>query len=394
MRAFTLIGILLGGSLLVAPRSLAQEAASPGDDERRTVTVEAEGYNKDDAVRQALRKALEQGAGVWISSQSEVRNFELLRDTIYSMANGIVTDYQILDQREVAGGTWKARIRATVSRSTVVQQWGEIRATLEQMGNPRIMILIDERIDERPQPASIVERRIAEMFTKAGFNVMSRTGFNDQQRREADAALIKGDDAKLQQLAKDIGAHVYIRGYARADWAGLREVFGNPVAFYNCTVMAEAYRTDTNTMLASESIPARERGVRGTRTNSPQAAMQALVAATFPDTDRREPVLAIKLFESVMEKWAREIGGGGEIVFEVERMDFANYVRLRRALEQLRGIQSVHGDFSDGYATYRLTADINAQTFAELLLDPPLSELVEVRDVKPNRVRAAAVRAN
>ena len=69
----------------------------PPPTEAKTVRVKAEGYNHDDALKQALRKALEQGAGVQISAHSQVQDYVLIRDTIYSRAAGIVKDYRILN---------------------------------------------------------------------------------------------------------------------------------------------------------------------------------------------------------------------------------------------------------------------------------------------------------
>lgn len=46
------------------------------------VTVTGQGTNKDDAVRDAQRKAVENGAGTFIYSQSQTKDFALVKDTI------------------------------------------------------------------------------------------------------------------------------------------------------------------------------------------------------------------------------------------------------------------------------------------------------------------------
>jgi hypothetical protein len=383
-RYATLLTVLT--AILIAAPAPAQVSG-----QEKVVEVEGEGYSKEDSLKQALRAALEQGAGTQIASFTRVENFELARDTIYSRASGIVTDYTILDQREMAGGTWLCKVRATVRPDAVAAAWGEVVNVLDQVGNPTIMVLINEKIDERPQDSSIVESRIKEMFSEAGFRVMSRTGVEEKHRREAEAALLEGDNAKLIRLAKDAGANILIRGSARADWAGIREVYNMPVAFYNCTVMAEAYYTDSGELLASESIPTRERGVRSHRTRSPQAAMQALVDATFPDKDQRQPVLAQKLFDSVMEKWSVQISAGGTIELDVERMSYRSYVKLKKALAALERVQSVDGEFDEGHAKLRIKAQINAETLAELLIDEPFESMLEIDTQKMNVIKAHGV---
>ena len=68
------------------------------------VSATGEGITPDAARDDALRKALEQGGRVEISSYSQVDNFVLIRDTIYSRADGIITDYKILEQGAGMGG--------------------------------------------------------------------------------------------------------------------------------------------------------------------------------------------------------------------------------------------------------------------------------------------------
>lgn len=380
--------------LFASVPAFAQPATPSGaPEEVRRVTVTAEGFNRDDALKQALRKALEKGAGIEIAAHSEVRDFALIRDTIYSRAAGIVSEYEVRKAEEIAGGLWSVTIEAVVRPSAVARAWGEVQNVLDQIGRPKIMVWIDEQIDGRPQDESIVAGRIEQMFLKAGFDLVERKAMEDIRRREARDAANEKDAAKLARLAKDAGAHLLIRGAARADQAGLRDVYGARIAFYSCSVQAKVYYTDTGKLLVSESIPSRERGLRSHTSFSPQAARAALVAATFPDSDaRREPVLAIRLFESVMQQWATELSAGGTIQLEVADIDFTTFVRLKQALSEIDGVRSVDGDFSKSAGLFRLQAPLSAQTLAELLIEKPFAGWLEVVDLKPNRIQARAIR--
>jgi hypothetical protein len=359
----------------------------------RTVRVTAEGYNRDDALKQALRQALEQGGEVQIASYSQVSNFELIRDTIYSRAAGIVTDYRIVEEKPGPGGTVLMTIEAQVRNSAIAEAWGEVQNVLDQVGRPRMMVVIDETIDGELQRDSIVAARIEQMFAKAGFDLVERGAIEDLLRREGEDALKEGNDAKFQRLAKDAGAHILIRGSANANQAGLENLYGVPAAFYNCDVLAKVYWTDTGRLVTSESIPVTRRGVRARREYSPQAARDALVQATFPDVPpgpRRQPPLAVRLYESTMEQWATQISFGGEIMLEVEGLNFRAYTQLRRALAELERVESVQGDFTRGQGVFRLRAKVSADTLAERLTDPPFDRLIEVIDLKPNRIQAKA----
>ncbi|MBN2448061.1 MAG: hypothetical protein JXO22_15130 [Phycisphaerae bacterium] len=368
----------------------AQTSEEPAETRLERVTVTAEGYSRDDAIKQALRMALEKGAGVQIASFSNVENFELIRDTIYTRAFGIVTDYRITAEKPGAGGTVWITIEATVRNSAVAEAWGEVQNVLDQIGRPKMMVVIDEYIDGRLQQDSIVAARIEQMFTKVGFEMVERRGVAELNQREANDAQDERDAAKLARLAKDAGAQILIRGTANADRAGLENLYGVPAAFYNCDVLAKVYWTDTGRLVTSASLPVTRKGVRSRKEFSPQAARAALAAATFPDEadTRRLPALAIRLYESTMENWSTQISAGGEITLEVDNLEFESYVKIRRALGEIERLDSVNGDFTKGQGIFRIKAKIDAATLAELLIETPFKDLLEVTDLKPNRIQA------
>jgi hypothetical protein len=383
--------------LLLALPAIAQQTP-PGSqtvapDEAKTVTVTAEGYDRDDAVKRALRKALEQGAGVQLAAYSNVENYMLLRDTIYSRAAGVVRDYRVLEEKPGAGGTVIVTVEATVRPDAVAATWGEVQNVLDQIGRPRVMVWIDEHIDGQLQKDSIVAARIEELFTKAGFDLVAREGIEDLRRRAAAEAREEGNAAKLAQLAKQSGAHLLIRGSANANRAGIENIYNVPAAFYNCDVQARVYYTDTGKLIASESLPQTRAGVRSRKEFSPQAARSALVQATFPDVDNpaRPPSLANRIYETVMEQWSTQITAGGEIELEVQGLDFKGYVQIKKTLTEIENVKRVDGDFTKGIATFRIRAELGAETLAERLAEPPFEQWLEITDVNLSRIQARAV---
>jgi hypothetical protein len=388
----SLAGLMAALPLLGQQTPPNTEPAAEG--QPKTVTVTAEGYDRDDAIKRALRMALEQGAGVQIAAYSNVENYVLLRDTIYSRAAGIVSDYRVLEEKPGAGGTTIVTIEATVRPDAVAATWGEVQNLLDQIGRPRIMVWIDEHIDGRLEKDSIVAARIEELFTKAGFDLVARDALDDIRRRAAAEAREEGNAAKLAQLAKDFGAHIFIRGSANANRAGLENIYNVPAAFYNCDVQARVYYTDTGKLIASESLPQTRAGVRSQKEFSPQAARAALVKATFPEADSPalRPPLANRIYEAVMEQWSTQITAGGEIELEVQGLDFKGYVGLKKALADVSNVKRVDGDFAKGIATFRIKADLSAETLATRLTEPPFEQWLEVTDLKLNRIQAAAMR--
>lgn len=380
--------------MLAAVASPARAQDDQPEIREKEVRVTAEGLNRDDAVQQALRKALEQGAGVQLAAFSEVEDFVLIRDTIYSRADGIVTDYRVVDEREGPGGTVIVTVEATVRNDAVARAWGEVQNVLDQIGRPKMMVVIDEQIDGETQRESYVATRLEEMFTKSGFDLVEPGAVEDIRARERADAERDLDQDKLARLAKEAGAHILIRGTANANRAGIEQLYGVPTAFYNCDCQAKVFWTDTGKLIASESMPPVRRGVRSRREFSPQAARFALISATFPDAGRsraNEYPLAERLYESVMRHWAEQISAGAQIVLEVADLEFRDYLQLKKALETVDNIASVHGDFTKRTGTFRLKAKLSAETLAERLTESPFDEWLEIHDLKPMRIQARGI---
>jgi hypothetical protein len=346
------------------------------------VTVSGEGLSEDAALRDALRRALEQGGGSEISSHSNVENFQLIRDTIYARADGIVSDYKILEKGEGAGGTVFVKIAAKVNKSAIATTWGEVQNVLDQVGRPGIAISILERIDGVVQDSSILESQLENRLLKAGFNVYARAQLEEIARKEGGDAASEGNVAKMQAIAKDFGTQIFITGTAQANAAGVSELAGQAVAMYNGDGMIKMFHTDTAQLLASESLANWRGGARGFHTLSPQAGKKALENAGQELVDR--------LYANVMRHWATQISAGGELVLEVEGMNMGEAIRLKKRLESMDPdrILNVNHQMTKGVSTFRIKAKMTGETFVEHLVEGEFAELIDVIDLKSNRIQA------
>ncbi len=59
-----------------------------------TLTVSSDGPTKDDAVKNALRTAIEQSYGAFVSANTSILNDELVKDEIVTVSNGSIKDYK------------------------------------------------------------------------------------------------------------------------------------------------------------------------------------------------------------------------------------------------------------------------------------------------------------
>lgn len=395
MKAISMSRIQGGLSARVATKAMVVMllAVMSGPALGQVVTVRAtgEGLSAKDAERAALTQALEQAAGLEIGSFSEVQDFELIRDRIFSRAVGTIADFTVLDTQRQADGTFRVTVSAKVNPADIMQlSWVEVRNQLSLSGNPKILVLIDERIDGQLQPDSIVQTRLMQMFAERGFDLVSAAGVNRLKTRLSEAAGIQGNVERVAELAKRENAQVIIQGTSNANFAELKRIGGVSLAMYNCDVAAEAYWTDTGDLISAESIPAGRSGAQADR-RSPQAARKALVKTTFPDPDEVRVTavpLADRLVRSIIKRWVSESTGGGLIELEVRDVDFGAYMEIKRKLEEVGEITDVNAEFGDRIAQFRLSTKLNGQQLAELLFGRGIGDYIEINNVKARRIEA------
>ncbi len=374
--------IVLTASLVAWGQAPAAAPPPPKPDQVITVEAEGEGTSRELAVKMALRAALEKGGKQEIFSDSKVQNFQLMHDTIISRAQGIIKDYKIIKEQPVVGGTIKVWIRAEVSKNVLAQSWGEVQNVLKQIGRPKILVWINERIDKELEEQSILETNIEERLLKSGFDLVDKKAVDAIRKRESADAAAEDNIKKLQSIAKEAEAHIFIHGTANANQAGIEDLYGAPVAFYNCDAQVKVYYTDTATLLASKGLPNTRGGARGRKEYSPQAGKMALANVSQPLVD--------DLYEQIMVQWATAISAGGDLSLEVEGLKFKEANQLKKLIAGIQGVSEVNMEMTKGVPRYRIKATLGGQDLAEKLSEGEFEKLIEVVDVKLNRIQAKA----
>ena len=95
---------------------------------------------REQALNNALREAVKQGVGTIIDSETEVQNWEVIRDEVYSSAKGYVKKYKITRDERV-GNAWYVEIDAEVASSDIQGKLADLRILHKKMGNKRVMVI-------------------------------------------------------------------------------------------------------------------------------------------------------------------------------------------------------------------------------------------------------------
>ncbi len=113
MKTNPLLFIFLGWMLIAfSPALSAEEITVEAEGSARYYTGE-EAEAKRNALREAQRNAVNQGAGMLLTSETEVRDFDLVSDRILSKSKGILKNYEILEEGP-QGTEYIVRIKATI----------------------------------------------------------------------------------------------------------------------------------------------------------------------------------------------------------------------------------------------------------------------------------------
>lgn len=96
--------------ILVSIKSFAQEP-----DKTVSITVSGIGKTQDEAKQSALRSAIEQAFGAFISSKTEILNDQVVADQMASVSAGNIQSFTMLNESQLPDGSWASTLRAIVS---------------------------------------------------------------------------------------------------------------------------------------------------------------------------------------------------------------------------------------------------------------------------------------
>lgn len=85
--------------------------------ENKTIalTTSGQGANKDESKQKALRNAIEQAFGTFISSKTEILNDQITTDDLVSISNGNIQSFEVLSETQLPNNEWSTTVKSVVS---------------------------------------------------------------------------------------------------------------------------------------------------------------------------------------------------------------------------------------------------------------------------------------
>lgn len=128
---------------------------SINDDKTLTLTVSGNGKTLEEAKSNALRSAIEQAFGAFISSKTEILNDNLVKDEIVSVANGNIQKFEIISQVEIPNNGYAMTLNATVSISKLTSFAQSKGVSIEVKGGLFAANIIQQELNEKAELISL-----------------------------------------------------------------------------------------------------------------------------------------------------------------------------------------------------------------------------------------------
>lgn len=316
----------------------AQGQAIPGStDTWVTVQDGAAGTGlkaKDEAVAAALRKAVEQACGVFLTSKSKTVDYKPVYDKVFAGAVGYVLEHKVLKTWEADGITW-VRLSARVSNQKFEQDWVRIAHTLHQENNPRVVVVISEgglMTASGPvtrEEAGLAQSKIEEFFLSKGLVLVDRGTTQNVSKRDIMLASIKDDTNEVAAIGARFKADVVVVGQATAKLGQRIHVAGTALNQFVASMNIRVIRTDSAQLLVSKTF--------GPVTSNSMTAAGGEDKAMTKLAEESAPVL----LKEMLEAWRKQINVTRHVELLISGMDYKAWKAFSEEAQTIRGVQNV-----------------------------------------------------
>ena len=205
---------------------------------------------REEARRMAYRDAIEKALGACVAGITEMENFAVTRDKVFSRSKGLVKDFKIISEFVDADGVLNIKGSCKVAEKAFDGTLGP--EVIAMLGNPRIMILVDEKVGGSRPFISTTEAELMRIFEKAGYLIVDP----DQAKTllHLDPTQAFDDPVKLSEAARTLRADIIIVGRATAGAFASQKVYGIPLYGVSGTVQLKAILTQTAYQISSKTI--------------------------------------------------------------------------------------------------------------------------------------------
>ena len=307
----------------------------------QTVTVEGVGVDRDSAMRDAARMAVEQVAGMYLNSDTVVSNTSVELDEILTHAQGYVQNINVLSE-SMSGGEYRVRASVDVNTDANSPFMKRMDAVM-RLSDPRIgvVILTDDNDSQNYYEAAttrghdtILETALNERLLAIGFKHVVDVSLLSQLQDSALLNAVYRGDSRLPYGTNtaDRPIDYLVIGRSHADGYAIKipdnhgGYVTSPMSSARTHLDLKIISLGTSTIIGTYSVDGQ--GVENSENLARRKSRQAAAVKA-----------AEKLEQQFMKAAANAFSG---IQLTVRANDFSLVEQLVKELKGLRGVQDVY----------------------------------------------------
>ena len=349
--------------------------------EGETAIIEGDPAQTDkNARREARRKAVEQGAGVLVESNTIVRNFQMVADEIATSAKGIIMDEQwgpLVDGDTKT--TKKIKLTAKVSPEAIE---GAICSVVKQNHDPKVSLVFVEKIGDENKWSTergMIEAIFASAFKDACFTIVEAGVKVSEVTATGDLT-----QETIDLVVKNSNAQYVVLGTGKVIKSDKTNALieGTKMNSYAVSANLKLVNTSTNEI---EAVAYKSANILGI---SPEHALKA-VEKTINKNQMIVEAVMDDIMKKVAQRWTSDMVNSGRVSVIVKEVpSFAAAKAFKELVTRVNtGGTIEQRDVKGGQATFDVDVEGGAEQLASLIEGKKAGKFtVEVLEVSRGKV--------
>ncbi len=334
-----------------------------------TVTGQAAGHGKtasQQALADALRKAVRKGAGVNIISSTRMTDYVLDFDRVFSRAFGYIKKFKILSSGYDDAGLYYVKISAFVGKGIPgMNDYLAMRQIIAMKGSPRLLIRVSGKITGIGNAGKLIDGQLREIALKCGFQTIKISQFKEAEANRAKRDRFLGGNASAAYREAGIRSNYdfVIDAEVSGAYNGVSRLYGVSTQRFSLGADLGAAYPNGNA-IAQVTIPSKEMDIARV-SDKTQAARSALQRTLGGDKGKNFRALLMR----VLALWVSEFDSGVKVTVEFAKIDRELFEKVIDGLKRAKGVNAVHvREFDEQLkSTMEVESNLKAHELASLI---------------------------
>ena len=284
----------------------------------------------------------------------EKENYDAVLEKVSSKISGLVKNFKIDSEQVSENDTLNIVGTCKINERALDDLIGSDIITL--LGNPRVMILVDEKVGGGSPFISTTESELLRIFEQAGYLIVDP----DQARTLLNLAPATAfdDPVKLSQAARTLRADIIVIGKATAGAYTKQKVHGVTLYGVSGTVQLKAILTQTAYQISSKTVSS--------------STGRKPVGSVGSGADRCFRSAAAQAAEQIVYKIAYNMASAGSVIeginvnIKIANVMFSDVEKIEKQLGELKG-KLFERSYSNNFLEIDFVSKYSARDLASFL---------------------------